>query len=119
MCIRDRYESQLAIYNERVKFVEQLEKLENVEIKPYEPTLTCIPAVGLPPEKIFTAPLYDIKITEQVIKVQSKYDVVDFIKPAKAVLPECSKITNIKTDNVKAIEHALSLIHIFGKCTVA
>lgn len=102
---RIQYENQLAIYNERVKFVEQLEKLENVEIKPYEPTLTCIPAVGLPPEKIFTAPLYDIKITEQVIKVQSKYDVVDFIKPAKAVLPECSKITNIKTDNLKAIEH--------------
>ena len=61
---RIQYESQLAIYNERVKFVEQLEKLENVEIKPYEPTSTRIPAVGLSPEKIFTAPLYDIKITE-------------------------------------------------------
>ena len=45
------YEEELEIHRERVKFVEQLEKMENVRFEPFQPTLTPIRSVSRIPEK--------------------------------------------------------------------
>ena len=57
---RAYYEEELAAYNERVRFVEQIEKIESAEMQPFEPTLKPIPAVRKAPELVFTAPAYAV-----------------------------------------------------------
>lgn len=80
---REAYEEELAVYQERVKFVEQLERMENAQVEPYEPTLKSIPAVRRAPEK-------------RVAKIERKAAVVCTVqKPlVKAVLPEVKPIEN-------------------------
>lgn len=80
---REAYEEELAVYQERVKFVEQLERMENAQIEPYEPTLKSIPAIRKAPEK-------------RIAKTERKAPVVCTVKKpvVNVALPEVKPIEN-------------------------
>ena len=112
---RENYEKELAIYNERVKFVEQMEKFENTVIKPYEPKLTAIPAVCEVPEKEFEEPEYEfVKITP-FTKPESKVAVIDFGEPIMAVVPGHTKIKNVPVGHMKNVERDKPVLPIISK----
>lgn len=65
---RENYEEELALYQERVKLVEQLEKFENTVIPPYKPVLGKFSPVKKAPARAFAVPEHtviapDTKIT--------------------------------------------------------
>lgn len=101
---RESYEKELAIYNERVKFVEQIEQFENTVITPYEPKLTNISAISKAPEKEFGTPEYVIAKIEPVTKPELKVVSVSFDEPVTVALPKHMKIKNVPVEHVKKVE---------------
>lgn len=85
---RKAYEEELAIYRERVKFVEQLEKMEHTEIKPYQPKLTPIPQVSGVPEKQFTKPEHELQQPQAVKLPVPRAEAVKLEPLPEAVVPQ-------------------------------
>lgn len=116
---RIQYENELAVYNERVKFVEQLEKLENVVIKPYKPKLTNIRIINTPAETTFKAPEYAVKITKPIKKLQLEYTYKNLTAPVKAVLPQHSKINNVPINHIKQMKQVKPVLPQISKVTTS
>ena len=98
---RAYYEEELAVYNERVRFVEQIEKLENAEIQPYEPVLKPIPAVRKAPEFGFSAPAYTVA-RNNASTVSAPHKTVVFQDEITTALPcpDIVKPLHIKSDTI-------------------
>ncbi|MEE0061637.1 MAG: hypothetical protein UE295_12485 [Acutalibacteraceae bacterium] len=102
---RKSYENELEIYNERVKFVEQLEKLENTVVEPYEPKLVKISAVKKAPNVAFVKPEYTVDIIDVDISSAPEMSKVKFDKPVTAMVPKCSKTKNVSVGHIKKVEY--------------
>lgn len=98
---RNDYEKELAVYNERVKFVEQMERFEDTVIKPYEPKLVNVLAVGKIPEKSYSNPEYAVTTVDIAVKPIPKTATVNFDEPVTAVVPKYSKIKNVSVEHIK------------------
>lgn len=101
---RKNYDRELAIYNERVKFVEQIERLENAVITPYEPRLTAIPAVCEVPQNEFVEPEYVIVPNVPIAKPKLKVAAVHFGEPVTAVVPAHTIMKNVPVGRMKKVE---------------
>ena len=112
---RKSYEEELAIYNERVKFVEQIEKLENAVIKPYEPKLEAIPSVCEVPDGEFERPEYEFVKFAPVIKLKSNMAEFRFDEPVMALVPEHAKISNVPIGQMKNVERDKPVLPIISK----
>ncbi len=115
---RKSYEKELAIYKERVKFVEQMERFENAVITPYEPKLVNISDVGKAPEKIYLHPEYVINTIDIDVKSAPKTAAIHFDKPVTVVVPKYSKPKNISVEHIKKPEQDQPVLPQIGK-TVA
>ena len=112
---RKSYEEELAIYNERVKFVEQIEKLENAVIKPYEPKLEAIPSVCEVPDGEFERPEYEFVKFAPVIKLKSNKAEFHFDEPVMALVPEHATISNVPIGQMKNVERDKPVLPIISK----
>ncbi len=101
---RTQYENELTIYNERVKFVEQLEKFENTVIEPYEPKLKYISAVNKAPEKTYSNPEYVVKTIEPIAKPELKVVTANFDEPITTNVPKYSKAKSVPVDHIKKVD---------------
>ena len=102
---RINYEKELDIYNERIKFVEQLEKFENAVIAPYEPKFINISAVKKPPEKIYHNQEVVVKMADIAVKSVPTMPEISFAEPITAKIPKCPKIKNVSIYYKKAKEY--------------
>ena len=91
------YEEELFIYNERVRFVEQMEKFENTVIQPYQPVLEPIPAISKVPEAAYSAVEYKASVNE--------------VKTISA--PEISEVDSLSIDPLLPEHKTIAPIHIF------
>ncbi len=112
---RESYERELAIYNERVKFVEQMERLENTVITPYELELAAIPAICEIPQEEFVEPEYVLAKMAPIVKPELDVPVFDFGGPVMAVYPEPVKITNIPVGHMEKVERDKPILPIAFK----
>lgn len=112
---RKSYEEELAVYNERVKFVEQMEKFENTVIAPYEPKLVNILDVGKAPEKTYSNPAYVVKMADLTVKSVPEIATVNFDEPVAAVVPKYSKIKNVPIEHIKKVEQNRPILPQAGK----
>lgn len=101
---RKTYEEELAIYRERVRFVEQLEKLENTQIEAYEPMLTPIPSVRKAPQKRFAKSEHTVQKIHVVDKPVSRVKVIRVDPVTAPVLPKLSAPTGIRVTPVQKME---------------
>lgn len=99
------YEEELDIYNARVDFVNKLEKLENVEIKEYNPKLDKISAIKKVEEKVFEKPSFN-KVVVDKKEIPSNIELINkinSIKPIGQVSIDISE--NVDTDKInKSVE---------------
>lgn len=97
---REIYDKKLAIHHERVKFVENLEKMEHVQIEPFQPTLDPIPAITKAPEKNF------VKAEHRVVQVRGVKAAVVEVRPKpvplmeKAILPQVARSVKARVVSV-------------------
>ncbi len=112
---RESYERELAIYSERVKFVEQMERLENTVITPYELELAAIPVICEIPQEEFVEPEYVLAPIAPIVKPELDVPVFDFGGPVTAVRPEHVKITNIPAGCMKKLERDKPILPIVFK----
>lgn len=102
---QDSYKKELSAYYDRVKFVEQMEKFENTQIKPYKPNFVNISVAKKPQETNFVKPEYTCIQIKPIRKPIMEVSSVNLDKPIVAVVPQQSKITQISTEHLKKIEH--------------
>ena len=74
------YEEELDIYNARVDFVNKLEKLENVEIKEYNPKLDKISAIKKVEEKVFEKTLIKSRQIKPILKLGNYGQLVNTVE---------------------------------------
>lgn len=90
---RKSYEEELAFYNERVKFVEQLERFENMEIAPYKPRFPVIPKIEKAPGQEFVKPEYGFLKFTHPKRPECQVETICIGGPQKPVLPPVVKIS--------------------------
>ena len=112
---RESYERELAIYNQRVKFVEQMERLENTVITPYELELAAIPAICEVPREEFVGPEYVLAPVVPIVKPELDVPAFDFGGQVTAVCPEHVKITNIPVGCMKKLERDKPILPVVFK----
>lgn len=100
---RNSYERELAVYNDRVKFVEQIEKFESAEITPYEPKFINVSVIGRVPEKIYSNQNYAAQLIDVAVKPAPTAHETNFEKTAAAV-PKCPKVKNVPVEHIKKIQ---------------
>lgn len=115
---RKSYEKELAVYNERVKFVEQMEKFENAVITPYKPKLESISVVSKAPEKTYANPEYVVKISSVAVKNAPEAATFNFDKSVTAVVPKYAKTKNVSVKHIKKAEQEKPTLPQVGKATV-
>lgn len=98
---RNSYERELAVYNDRVKFVEQIEKFESTEITPYEPKFINVSVIGKVPEKIYSNPKYAAQLIDVAVKPAPKAHGTNFEEPVVAAVPKCLKVKNVSVEHIK------------------
>lgn len=97
---REAYEKKLAIHRERAKFVENLDKMEHVQIEPFQPKLDPISVITRVPEKNY------VKAEPQVVQVRRVKPVVAEVraKPVppvkKAVVLQSAKVVKARVVSV-------------------
>ena len=100
---RVSYEEELAIYNERVRFVEQLEKQENAVIQPYKPVLKPISAIKKAPERTYSAPEYTV--APNAVPIATVPETVSVSEQrVTAVVPKQVRVESVSVAYVKAPE---------------
>ena len=82
-----QYEKELAIYQKRVAFVEQLEKYDNVEIEPFHPKLEMIDTVDAVGVKTYQRQDYKIQLQKMIGKPELQVNLVQIEKKAGIKLP--------------------------------
>lgn len=92
---RKWYEEELSIYKERVKFVEQMEKYENLIIGPYKPKLAVISPVKKAPKKEFKRSQVAVKRVDAFVKNAPEIVTNTIEKPVPAGIPASAKIKNV------------------------
>lgn len=98
---REVYEKKLEIHRERAKFVEQLEKMDQVKIKPFQPTLKPIPSVSKAPEKQFVKTEHQIEKIQNV-KVKAAEVHVQPIPAVEAVvLPQVARPAKVRAVSIE------------------
>lgn len=115
---RECYENELAIYNERVKFVEQLEKQENVAVTPYEPKFVNISNIKQAPEIIYDKPEYAVELIDVDISSAPKTTAAKFDKPLNARVPKCLKAESVSVEHIKIAEYEKPTMPQIGKTVV-
>lgn len=84
---KKRYEEELFLYEERVKLVERLERYENLEIPPYEPSLRPIPTAAAP-EEIRLTPVDYVVTKPEAVRIPDVSASVSEPEPVHAELPQ-------------------------------
>lgn len=107
---RKSYEEELAIYNERVKFVEQMEKFENTVMAPYEPKLVPISAVGRAPEKVYTHPEYSVETMQVSVAPPPEIAAIQLLQPVTAAVPTYYKPHIVSVEHKKRVGHSVSAL---------
>lgn len=115
---RESYEEELAIYQERVKFVEQLERMENTQIEPYQPTLNPIPPVQKAPERRFVKSEYPVQKVEVVGKPVSRVRAVKITPISEPLLPKFSAPAGAHAASVQKKEAAMQELSASGIANV-
>jgi hypothetical protein len=82
-----QYEKELDLHKKRVAFVEQLEKFENAEFKPYTPKLHKIIVIDKMEPREFHKQEYKARLREPVKKPAVHVNPVEITKPYLAELP--------------------------------
>ncbi len=101
---REAYEEQLAAYRERVRFVEQLERMEDTQIESYQPTLNPMPPVRKTPESLFVKSEYTVQKVPAVGKPVSKVRTVKIAPISEPQIPKLSAPAGIRVASVQKIE---------------
>lgn len=112
---RKSYEKELAIYHERVKFVEQMERLEHAVITPYEAKLEAISAICKIPEKEFAEPEYEVAKSAPFSKPELRVTAMSLGGPVKAVVPCHEKIMNAPAGYLKHMERDIPVLPVIFK----
>lgn len=98
---RKSYENELEIYNERVKFVEQLEKFENTVVSPYEPKFVNISDVKNAPEVVYAKPEYMVDLVDVDVNSVPEIPTANFDEPVTATVPKCLKAKGVSVEHIK------------------
>ena len=115
---RKSYESELEIYNERVKFVEQLEKFENTVVSPYEPKLVNISDVKKAPKVAYAKPEYVVELVDIDVNSAPEMSTVKFDKPVTATVPKCLKTKSVSVEHIKQAKCEQPIIPKVSKTVV-
>lgn len=100
---RNDYEKRFAIYHDRVKFIEQIEKFEEAEIKPYEPKLSKIPTLKKAPKKEFKKLDYSLIEFKPIKNPIKKLSHLNFDKHIRAKVPKNLIIKNTSINGFNQI----------------
>ncbi len=95
------YEKELAVYNERVRFVEQLEKYENIVNAPYKPKLTSISTIEKIPNSEYSNPEYTIKKFYTTVRKAPDISIARLDESVKAAVPKCIKAKRVSVKYIK------------------
>lgn len=102
-----QYEKELDIYKKRVAFVEQLEKFENADFKPYTPKLSKISVADKIEIKEFHRQEYKAHLHETIRKPDLHVKPVEINKPSIAELPgvivQPVKVAPVRIENKQPI----------------
>lgn len=102
-----QYEKELDIYKKRVAFVEQLEKFENADFKPYTPKLSKITVTDKIEIKEFHRQEYKAHLHETIRKPDLHVKPVEINKPSIAELPgvivQPVKVAPVRIENKQPI----------------
>lgn len=115
---RKSYENELEIYNERVKFVEQLEKFDNAVVTPYEPKFVNISDVKQAPEVTYAKPEYVVKLIDVDVNSAPEMATVKFDKPVTATVPKCLKTKSVSVGHIKKAEYEKTTMPQISKTVV-
>lgn len=88
---RQCYKSDLAIYQQRVAFVEQLELLENAEIKPYKSQMKPIRVIGKMENKSYATPEYVVSLSAPIENSELRILPFEMVELESPILPKLSK----------------------------
>lgn len=112
---RKCYEEELAIYNERVRFVEQMERFENTVITPYEPKFVVIPDISKALDKEFVKPEDIFVKISPVVKPDPGVAAVCFDGSVTAVVPKLAKIKNVPIGHMEKMEQCNPILPVILK----
>lgn len=101
---RKQYEKELNLYQQRVAFVEQLERLENVQIEPFEPKLESISVMDEIEPKVFRKTEYIVSLCEPVQKPDLQISHFQKMEQIMPVLPYVTKGADIRERHIRKIE---------------
>lgn len=101
---REQYNEALEIHREREKFVEQLEKMENIRIEPYQPSLAPIPAIRKAPEKHFVKKEHEVRGVNAFPRPVAKVRQVKAAPVAAPVVPKIEKAAAVRVKPVRKEE---------------
>lgn len=115
---RKSYEKELAIYNERVEFVEQMERFENMVILPYEPEFPPISDISQIPKKEFVKPEYEMLEIVPIEKPEHMETAVRFAKLDAVDVPKYGEMKSVTVWHLKKVEQEEPALPRIIKTTV-
>jgi len=110
---RMQYEKALDLHQQRLTFVEQLEKLENVTLEPYKPKLKPVFVIGKIDAKSFKNPEYTLVLHEPVVIPEPQINPFakpELTKPVLPILPKRPSVSIKQREKLKRVKPELPLI---------